>query len=195
MSFAFNIPFGVERYVPLKTPYIETDGVESYMDLGFIPTVDCSFEVRAKMDDVGTGTAVYIQSASSGRSVRYSILWNRAANELRVSAPSVKVADGEDCYITHTYKYVAGSLDVDGLKYDVSLTGGVVSLKLGTYYSGGDYYATKTKFYYAKFWESGVLIRDLVPYSGPRGVGLLDKVNDVLYQNANTSGTLTYGEE
>lgn len=48
---------------------------------------------------------------------------------------------------------------------------------------------------YFKAWESGELIRDLVPYSGPRGVGLLDMVNDVLYTNANSTGTLIYGTD
>lgn len=176
-----------------KTPYIETDGVASYIDLGFVPTGECTYEVDFRNPNGFSGIQ-FVMASYSPRNARYRIQGNN--DSLLVAYYPSAITDIPcSSKERHVFVFDGTNVIVDGNKLDTKNTGfsGKTTMKLGT--STGSASFGNVRFYSAKFWESGVLIRDLVPYSGPRGVGLLDNVNDVLYTNANTSGTLTYGEE
>lgn len=170
--------------------YIETDGVASYMDLNFIPTADCSLEVCATAYAVGQYNIV--MSAGANRSSRFTYRYNTLSQSIEVF-PSVTALAPYPEPAKGVYRYSKGKAAYDDNEVDYTFAESLWSMKFG--WMMGTTYFSHVRFYYAKFWENGVLIRDLVPYSGPRGVGLLDRVNDVLYTNANTTGTLTYGIE
>lgn len=172
--------------------YIETDGVSSYMDLGFIPTESTTYEIDYVLFPRDGKSVGYMMGASEGRFIQFAIgsgnaityIVNRPTMQFQPSASSERhvlkydgskiVFDGEDNAITYP-PYAARS----------------VTMRLGD--DGRSLFAN-CRIYAAKYWENGVLIRNLVPYTGERGVGLLDLVHDVLYTNAG-GGTLTYGQE
>ena len=173
--------------------YIETDG-NSYMDLGFIPTENLEYRIDFRPYLLPADKVGFIMGASYGRKLIYSI-GNAAAGRVDVKATNPTCdklfdVDGE----RHVVELSSSGYTVDGV--DVATTLGTLpstrTLVIGQ--DGRGLSHCIARFYSVKFWESGVLIRDLVPYSGPRGVGLLDKVHDVLYTNAG-EGTLTYGQQ
>ena len=173
--------------------YIETDG-NSYMDLGFIPTENLEYRIDFRPYLLPDDKVGFIMGASYGRSLRYSIGNGSGGRaDVKATIPSCDKlfdVDGE----RHVVEFSSSGYTVDGV--DVATPVGPRSstrtLVIGQ--DGRGLSHCIARFYSAKFWESGELIRDLVPYSGPRGVGLLDKVHDVLYTNAG-GGTLTYGYE
>ena len=186
--------------------YIETDG-QSYMDLGIVPDVSTSYEIDLMYEGgkyTGTTTlrncAYGCATGTNSASLSHALYFKEADGFVRFAKPT-----------SNTFTEV-----VPGVRFKVSVSAAVddkssisvgdhaetvpntytaaTTMKFGCSYTGSpDFYAT-ARFYSAKFWESGVLVRDLVPYSGPRGVGLLDRVHDVLYTNAG-GGSLTYGVE
>lgn len=182
-------------YVPVPNSYIETDGVGSYMDLGFTPTTNTTYEISfVRNPDIGG----YVMSAPYvGRTNAFGI-GSQGAGSVLVSRPAPNLTS-------------LGSGLLDGTKYDVLYDGEKFVINESEYpldtsarncsatmhlganvASGTPSYFSSTKYYGVKFWENGVLIRNLVPYTGERGVGLLDLVHDVLYTNAGT-GAMTYG--
>lgn len=191
--------------VPVNA-YIQTDG-QSYMDLGLVPDVLTSYEIDLMfVGGAYTGT-------SSVRNCAYGCATSTAATTashvlyFRLREGNMRFAKPTSNAFT---EFVPGMREV--VRTEPGVTGGTVvtvgghsesvtaaytattTMKFGCSYTGDAEFFSTSRFYAAKFWQNGVLIRDLVPYSGPRGVGLLDKVNDVLYANAG-SGSLTYGEE
>lgn len=183
--------------------YIETDGVASYMDLGLVPGTGTSYEIDC----------MYVRGSYSGTSVLRNSLFGAStgtttslANFVAYVRPSLgHVGFAKPTVASAFSEFVPGSRSVvrlngtslsvdDHVETVTNNYTATTSMKLGCSYPGSSDFYSVARFYAAKFLESGVLIRDLVPYSGPRGVGLLDKVNDVLYTNAG-GGTLTYGEE
>lgn len=58
-------------------------------------------------------------------------------------------------------------------------------------------YLDDAKFYGAKIWQAGELVRDIIPATDSSGVACVyDKVSGTyLYKTATNTGTLTYGEE
>lgn len=179
--------------------YIETDG-QSYMDLGFAPTENTTYEICAMfVSGSYTGTSVlrncvYGANGRTSTVSAHSLYYSSSASALRFVKPTcnefTELSPGDKLDIT----YDGSGISVNGRRVPIEPRySSAVTMKFGTgYVEGGSAYFSVSRFYSARFWESGVLIRDLVPYSGPRGVGLLDKVHDVLYTNAG-GGTLTYG--
>lgn len=191
---AFAIPTGwnVKSYYN-RDAYIETDGVASYIDLGFKPSSQCTYDISFRGFDYKDGT---ILSAYAARNGRFLVRGTAGDGFFGFNSPSIsskyKFNDKYDVSFDGT------NITVNGASETASVIGNATSnIKIGTYVVSSGY--TRVRFYSAKFWdvvdEQKTLIRDLVPYSGPRGVGLLDRVNDVLYTNANSTGTLTYGVE
>lgn len=181
--------------------YIETDG-QSYMDLGFNPTESTTYEICAMfVSGSYTGTSVlrncvYGANGRTTTASAHSLYYSASASALRFVKPTsnefTELSPGDKLDIS----YDGSGITVNGRRVPIaSRYSSSTTMKFGVGYAeaGPDYFSV-SRFYSAKFWESGELIRDLVPYSGPRGVGLLDKVNDVLYTNAG-GGSLTYGEE
>lgn len=67
-------------------------------------------------------------------------------------------------------------------------------INIGTVTDSTQTYGGASRFYYAKFWENGDLIRDIVPVR-KNGVGYLyDKVSRTLYSNLGT-GVLKFGAD
>jgi len=60
----------------------------------------------------------------------------------------------------------------------------------GTYYSGGPKEFASFKMYYFKFWLNGGLVRNFIPVFQDGIAGMLDKVNDVFYDNDGTGDFL-----
>lgn len=170
--------------------YIETDGVASCMNLDFKPSANCSLEVCAKVFPDG-GLYNVVMSAGSGRSARFTFRYNLSSKSIDVTPSTTVLADYPEP-AKGVYRYSNGKAAYDDHEVDYVFDESSWPMFLGA--MGGNNYFSRTRFYYAKFWESGELIRDLVPYSGPRGVGLLDLVHDVLYTNAGGGG-LVYGDE
>lgn len=186
---------------PASSAYIETDG-RSYMDLGFTPTEDTTYEISAMyISGTATGTTVlrncvYGANGRTSTLSAHSLYYNAGYSGFRFVKPTTndftELSPGDRLHIS----YNGSGISVNGRTVPIaSRYSSAVTMKFGTGYAegGSDYYSV-SRFYSAKFWESGVLIRDLVPYSGTRGVGLLDRVHDVLYTNAG-GGSLTYGED
>ena len=170
-----------------KTPYIETDGVASYIDLGFVPTANMTYEIDVLTAPLGR--ASFVMSCFASRRVRFSVVADSYDGQVAFLYPT----------ISETFPRGRMKLEYDGTSVSVNGTGYAVTVPATDAFTNLHLAETNRtvaylRVYYAKFWESGELIRDLVPYSGPRGVGLLDRVNDVLYTNAG-GGELTYGEE
>lgn len=186
-------------YVPVPNSYIETDGVASYFDLGFTPTTNMTYEVVAKPvkheregRDEFHG---YLFGAWVSRRMAYCV--QIGTGGITFSYPNAQVYV-EDIESPFTISFDGNAVSVNGSPLETSGVGsraGSTTMKIAN--GAGDIAGReddfcKARFYSAKFWENGVLIRNLVPYTGERGVGLLDLVHDVLYTNAGT-GALTYG--
>lgn len=183
------------KVVP-KTPYIQTDG-QSYMDLGFVPSTALDYEISLRIAEPA-GAVAYLFGTVSDKITAARYKMAETATQITLLTPSIMWGDYdrsiENAMQRHTYALRGDYYLIDGVEYPAKNVG---SAPTGSMHIGHCVVGAKGSiacFYYAKFWESGVLIRDLVPYSGTRGVGLLDKVHDVLYTNAG-GGTLTYGYE
>lgn len=183
--------------------YIETDGVASYMDLGLVPGTGTSYEIDC----------MYVSGSYTGTSALRNSLYGASAGTATTLAnfvayvrPSLgHVGFAKPNSVSAFTEFVPGRRSVvrlsgtsisvdDHVETVMNNYAATTSMKLGCSYPGSADFYSVTRFYAAKFWQDGVLVRDLVPYSGPRGVGLLDKVHDVLYTNAG-GGVLTYGVE
>lgn len=174
--------------------YIETDG-NSYMDLGFVPSSSMDYEISLRVSNPNGSTAfIFGTSASTITDSRFKMA--ETSSGIALLTPSIAWGDYDrsldNAMKRHVYALSGDYYVIDGVKYPARNVGTAPTgnMLIGSAVVGRA--SSKSCFYYAKFWESGVLVRDLVPYSGPRGVGLLDKVHDVLYTNAG-SGELTYG--
>ena len=178
--------------------YIETDGIASYMDLGFVPSNNCTYDISFKIpENAASGTL--FSSVNSSNRARFRAYLSTAPQGMVLEFSNPNTAGGGNFDLSsgrHRLTYDLTNFNLDGNELAVQSSSHDTSetLYIGVNRRTMTDFAN-ARFYYAKFWENGVLIRDLVPYSGPRGVGLLDRVNDVLYTNANTTGTLTYGIE
>lgn len=181
--------------------YIETDGVASYMNVGFVPSLNTEIEITFM---------TFLSDAQMGQARRFNNVLNCGGSTLARHRMAIAPEYGKLVAINPTS---VTDFDMSGKKYTVRISADSVVVNgevqtssvltnpsyfetplLGTTYPGLSDGYVQARYYSAKFWESGVLIRDLVPYSGPRGVGMLDKVHDVLYTNAG-GGSLTYGED
>lgn len=188
---------------PASTAYIETDG-QSYMDLGFVPTSEFRFEaclrtvdgVDYSEDDRFFGCSV----SATVRLMRNALSYGTAPYGWFFRNGGF-IADGfgdrdNEYHTFRTYddgSYVVFAYDGSEIVRNLTYaTGNTATMKVGLDIPSLGSHPVRIQSF--KAWESGELIRDLVPYSGTRGVGMLDRVNDVLYTNAG-GGTLTYGEE
>lgn len=183
---------GRKTEVSAAVPYIETDGVASYIDLGFVPTANCDIELcHAYLDTDETS----FMGANTAKAVnRFGITYINGGIARISTGANSEIDSPIETGKYNLYKIHGQELSINELSATVpTKAGGQTSLQL----FADPYWGPlgKQRIRYFKAWENGVLIRDLVPYSGPRGIGLLDKVNDVLYTNASTTGSLTYGEE
>lgn len=177
-------------YVPVPNSYIETDGVGSYMDLGFIPTESTTYEIDYVLFPRDGKTVGYMMGASEGRYIQFAIGSGNAIT-YNVTRPTISFQPSASSE-RHVLKYDGSKIAFDGKDYALAYppyAARSVTMRLGD--DGRSLFAN-CRIYAAKYWENGVLIRNLVPYTGERGVGLLDLVHDVLYTNAGT-GALTYG--
>lgn len=204
-SFSFNIPFRVERRAKPKTAYIETDGEASYMNIGIAPDPGTAFEVDC-MFVSGSGTTI-LQNAVFGSaftnltaSTSHTLFYRPSDGYLRFAKPTSnafkELLPGTRNLI-RIEPGASGGTDITVGSHTESISAtytATVSMKFGCSYSNDKKFYSRSRFYGARFWQDGELVRDLVPYSGPRGVGMLDKVNDVLYDNRG-GGTLEYVEE
>lgn len=190
---------GSKTVASTSVPYIETDGTASYIDLGFMPTSDTTYSIDFSVLPRESGIAGIVMGALYGSRSNRFFIGNAGGPGLMATRPSLDAArlgisaSGE----RHVVSYDGSMFSVDGVLFEPDAGPGeaTTNILIGFREGSGVNGYSNSRIYSAKFWEGGVLIRDLVPYSGPRGIGLLDTVNDVLYQNASTTGTLTYGEE
>lgn len=172
--------------------YIETDGTSSYMDLAFVPTASMTYKIDF-LTYLQGGIPGYVMGASAGWSIRYMLgNGDGDGHVIRSSNPTWEnLLDADEG--RHVVEYT-GDFAVDGVTVATGLNARAATRTMILGHDGRGVKPSRTRYYGMQIWESGVLIRDLVPYSGPRGVGLLDRVHDVLYTNAG-GGSLTYGVE
>ena len=138
---------------------VRFDGA-SYMDLGFVPTTDLNFEIRADLDE----------SEKNAMAPRLFV----------VSGNDLSVPDGEI-----TIRWENNIFTINDQPQDISYFTNVdnkmgINLILGALADQGriDSRRFLGDIYYAKFWDSNGIIMDLMPAKDQDGVtGMYDKVS------------------
>ncbi len=185
----------------------ESSHGRTYIDLGFKPTngIKCEAKITGytQPSPIGAATALGVMSSSSNR---FDLISFGTNNNTRVfglgyvsyNFTNTPVVEGTEydveAYLDSGNQYLkvngntvftgtaSGSITAD---YNMYLFNRIKNGSLDTGWFNG-------KIYYVKIWQSGTLIRDLVPCLDDQNVPCMyDKVNDHTYYNAG-NGTFLY---
>ena len=179
-----SLPSGYKRL-----EYIQSSGTQ-YIDTGIIPTNHVDIAVKfqlTKTQSVGGiisaektwGTAMYSVDAWA---CRYNTTYKASAFTENVNY-TVRVV-GKDFYINDALYFTGNDGDFNG---GLPLT----LFAVNRTDTPNEY--SKSKIYYCKIYNNGILVRDYIPCQTASGeIGMWDDVNSVFYGNAGT-GTFTAG--
>lgn len=199
-----------EKYnVFSELEYLYFDG-NSYIDLGFSPSVDLNFEIKAWYDDTvanNNGRDAALIGARYGDWLRQYILWYGNVYGFTCVAPRfffVPSQDTDDLIKTETtkpnvfrwYNQIFTINDVpQEIKYFTLGTDTSLNLVLGGVNHVGSvllYTMFLGRIYYAKFWLGDKLIMDLHPAIDTSGVPCMyDTVSKSFFYNKG-SGNFKY---
>lgn len=166
--------------------YLRFDGA-SYIDLGFVPTTDLNFEIRADLDesvnyrdgalmggrkDLPNQYVVWYNNLF-GFAIVVPRLFSELSNEKRVSDDVLTLRWENEVF---TINGVAQNI----VYFTSPINQGTVNLVLGGLRQGNTVDSRRFlgDIYYAKFWDSNGVIMDLVAATDANGVaGMYDKVS------------------
>lgn len=186
-----------EGYTELE--YIES-AEKSWLDTGFYPTNNTSFELDAHILDQDSGehhimtvnTPDYFALKLSSNLTNYQARWGN--QELK------EIAHSGQLYSRHLFKGDKGTYSIDGgakTTYSPNTFTQTLSLALfANRISTGAQQFTNARAYSLKIWENDVLERDFVPCRNASGtVGMYDLVGSKFYGNSGTGSFLAGPEK
>ena len=190
-----NVPEGYDELEYII--HSSANNVSAYIDTGFTPTLNTKARVKFSTDRInylgffGARTDPYRFSCttfSSGTQFAFSLSNNAWSN----NKTDVVIGQVYDCIAEN------GKQTINGTEYEepvVESWGNCGTFKLlGVNTQGAIVETQQTKFYLCQIWESGVLVRDLVPArrKSDSVIGMYDTVTQTFFTNAGT-GTLVAG--
>lgn len=187
------VPSMPTDYTPLE--YIEGTGTQ-YINTGITPTQDTSFAFGVYMNEI-TGACIIGCIVSNDnndyRIFNYSgqIYWDMQSSRLIGSASSFLASEYIDFEIGNNYVKKNGTTVLTGSTVS-SFTGDCPIQILRDNPTGASTCA-KGRIYYLKIYNSGTLVRNMIPCKNSSGaVGMYDTVEKKFYAN-NGTGTFTAG--
>ena len=169
--------------------YIQSSGTQ-YIDTGIIPTNHVDIAVKFQLTETQS-TGGIISAEKTWGTAMYSVdAWACRYNTTYKSSPFVKNVDytvrviGKNFYINDEIYFTGNDGDFNG---GLPLT----LFAVNRTDTPNEY--SKSKIYYCKIYNNGILVRDYIPCQTTSGeIGLWDDVNSVFYGNAGT-GTFISG--
>lgn len=173
-----------------ETESIRFDG-ESYIDLGFVPTTDLNFEIRADLDESVNYRDGALMGARSTIDDQY-VVWYNTLNGHITLAPRLFTGFFQDLTAPDgalTLRWENEVFTINGVAQKIEyfttpMNQGEVNLVLGGVESWGSVDSRRFlgDIYYAKFWDSGGVIMDLVAATDAKGnAGMFDKVSGRMF--------------
>lgn len=192
----------VAYYVVEELAYIQngtasTRNSNYLIDTNYVPTLNTTVEISLSVED-WDGNSIFSTDRIEGGWWRFFTYQNRNYFMDCPRDSSARVSIGATLNTQSTIKmwladgnaYIQNGEGTPNSKSMPQVPNFTTSLKLwgGTWDS-----AERTKIYFIKLYESGVLTMNLIPAKIGSDVGLFDTIGGVLYTNLR-SGVLTYGE-
>ena len=167
----------------LELEYITTSGSQ-YINTGFTSNANMSAEFKFEQLNQWKGESLLFGSAWSGNDVLMhlnngtsaTLYWGSgyASGTLALNTPTVVIVSKNKYVINGTTYTTSGTPS----NWRVMMFGGISS-----------YYTAQVRLYYLKIWNSGTLVRDMIPCIriSDWKIGMYDKVNSVMYINARST--------
>lgn len=184
-QFYGNAGTGTFIYDYKSVEYIESDG-NQYIDTGFVPTANSKMLLDfypAKLQS--TCYAGCRKSSSLGMFTINS--GSKSTKQYGAMGQSGNIYLGDHAVGRHTVSIENGLFIYDGVETTVDITDidTTQSVYLFACNTDGPTLQSTCRIYGCKIWESGVLVRNLVPCVTASGaVGMYDKVNGQFYGNS-----------
>lgn len=200
---AKGVYVGVPNFEPVSLPsgytqleYIQSSGTQ-YIDTGFKP--DQNTMIEADIAYLGTAgdNIAGVRNSSSDAINRFGLITFGSAKKIgaffRDSSIQAITLDNKK----HKYNLSKNGLYVDFILYGSSNSGSFACsynyILFGFNNGSNGIVYTKSRVYACKIYNSGTLVRNLIPAKNSSGViGLYDIANSAFYTNAGT-GTFTAG--
>ena len=166
----------------LELDYITTSGSQ-YINTGFTSNANMSAEFKFEQLNQWKGGSLLFGSAWDANAVLMhlnnstsaTLYWGGyAIGTLALNTPTVVTVSKNKYVINGTTYTTSGTPS----KWGVMMFGGI-----------GSYYTAQVRLYYIKIWNSGTLVRDMIPCIriSDWKIGMYDQVNNVMYINARST--------